>query len=189
MWNNHQELEGTHSFLSPSNNSWLRYTEDKLISTYRKHRAKEEGTILHEFASQAINLGIKLKEENSTLNLFVNDCIDEYIHSEVLLYYSEYCYGTADGIKYDRPNKHIIIADLKNGSSHKSLTKFEDQLSVYAALMCLEYKLDPLDHTYEGRIYVSNAKSITSIDPEYVLMIMNKIILFSTILEETRNER
>ena len=52
----HLELEGRHAPFSASQSSWLRYNDDKAVDTYLNLRAKEMGTIIHEWAAQTINL-------------------------------------------------------------------------------------------------------------------------------------
>lgn len=59
-WNRHPEFEGKHSFLSASQCHWLKYDPEKLVDRFENEKAKQRGTELHEFASQAIQHRIRL---------------------------------------------------------------------------------------------------------------------------------
>ena len=61
IFNKHSELEGQHALLSASKHNWIKYDNIKLDDFIRSEQAKAKGTRLHEFASEAIKLGIKLK--------------------------------------------------------------------------------------------------------------------------------
>lgn len=178
-FNTHSDVEG-HSFLSPSNYHWLNYTEDKLVSVFRNQKAKEEGTILHEFASLAIEKNIKLARVKKALNMFVNDCIGFKMNSEQVLYYSRNSFGTADAISFK--NGLLRIFDLKTGITKPSFK----QLDVYAALFCLEYSIDPTTIDIEERIYQGNGYEIHHPDGMYIQNIMDTIIQFDIILENVR---
>ena len=179
-FNEHYELKDKHSFLSPSNYHWLNYSDEKLINVYRNQKAKEEGVILHEFASIAIQKRIKLANHKKALNLFVNDCIGYRMESEMILYYSDNSFGTADAISF-RDN-HLRIFDLKTGVTKPSFR----QLDIYAALFCLEYKVNPTDITIEERIYQGNGFEVVSPDPLYIQDIMNKIVEFDILIEKVK---
>ena len=71
----HSDLEGKHSFLSPSKYAWLRYDDHKLERMFMEHLAHIRGTQEHAFAAQAITLGHRMPEEQKTINMYVNDCI------------------------------------------------------------------------------------------------------------------
>ena len=131
-FNEHWNLEGKHAFLSASKYHWINYDDDRLISAFRNWKAKERGTRLHEFACEAIKLGVKLSHSKRTLNQYVNDAIGFGMTPELILYYSDNCFGTADSISFDG---HLLrIHDLKTGKTQASF----HQLEVYAALFCLE---------------------------------------------------
>ena len=68
----------------------------------------------------------------------------------------------------------LRIHDYKSGKSPAS-TK---QLRVYAALFCLEYGYNPRDLDIELRIYQSNAIDIDIPEPEDIVYIMDKIVMF-----------
>lgn len=175
----YSELEGQHAFLSASQYHWLRYTPEQLTYRYKTALAKEQGTKLHEFASNCISMGIKLEPCEKTLNLFVNDAIDAGMSSEVLLYYSPYCFGTTDAIAYE--DNILSISDLKTGVTKASF----NQLKIYAALFCLDYRIDPHDLTaIILKIYQFDSVSTCEADPEEIQGIMNTMIFFTGVLSE-----
>lgn len=151
-WIPHWNLVGKHAFLSPSGYSWLGYDAEKMAKTYDNKQNVARGTALHELASQLIKSRTELAPKKKALNLFVNDCIREGMSSEVLLYYSDNCFGTADGIKWDKNAKELRIYDLKTGVSKPSF----NQLDIYAALFCLEYGVNPKKITIIQRLYQGN---------------------------------
>lgn len=129
---NHSDLEGTHAFLSPSQNAWTNYTDEKLEQRYLTAQAVERGTRLHEFAAEAIRLN-RRQSGRDTLSMYVNDAIGYKMTPEQPLFYSFNCYGTTDTIAY---KKNILrIHDLKTGEIEAHMK----QLYIYAALFCLEY--------------------------------------------------
>lgn len=130
---NHSDLEGTHAFLSPSQNAWTNYTDEKLIQRYLTAKATERGTRLHAFACEAILLNRNQPKTKDTLNMYVNDAIGYKMTPEQCLFYSYNCYGTTDAIAY---RKNVLrIHDLKTGDVEAHMK----QLYIYAALFCLEY--------------------------------------------------
>ena len=129
---NHSELAGTHAFLSPSQNAWTNYTDEKLVQRYLSAQAVERGTRLHEFAAEAIQLN-RRQAGRDTLSLYVNDAIGYKMTPEQTLFYSFNCYGTTDTIAYRR--NVLRIHDLKTGEVEAHMK----QLEIYAALFCLEY--------------------------------------------------
>ena len=136
-FNKHSAYEGQHAFLGASNYHWLNYSDEKLASTYRSLMAKARGTELHEFAAQCIRLGQKLPKTKNTLNMYVNDAIGYKMTPEVVLFHSDNWFGTADTISFR--NKFLRIHDYKSGVTPAKM----EQLEIYAALFCLEYKQNP----------------------------------------------
>jgi hypothetical protein len=179
-FNNHSDLKDAHSFLSPSNYHWLNYTADKLEAVYRNQQAKEKGTVLHAFASMAINERIKLAPVKKALNMFVNDAIGFKMASEQVLYYSRNSFGTADAILFK--DNFLRIHDLKTGISKPSFK----QLDIYAALFCLEYGVDPKDIAVEERLYQNNGYEVNVPDPLWIEEIMGKIQEFDIVLENVK---
>lgn len=178
----HSDLEGQHAFLSASKYHWINYDEEKLSSAYLKHLATLRGTELHDLACRCIKLGVKLPNNNKTINHYVNDAINYRMTPEQVLYYSENCFGTADTICF---RKNLLrIHDLKTGSSQTSI----HQLEVYAALFCLEYNYKPQDINMELRIYQSDDVLVSIPDPLVIDRIMDKIILFDKQIEKIKSE-
>lgn len=174
--------EGSHAFLGASKYSWLNYSEEKLIETYKNYDAKQRGTILHAFAKDCITLNQKLPKSNKTLNMYVNDAIGFKMQPEQVLYYSENCFGTADAISFKDRQAFLRIHDLKTGVSPTSL----HQLEIYAALFCLDYDVKPGDIEMELRIYQNDDVLIGNPTAEIILPIMDKIIRFDKIIESLK---
>ena len=174
----HSELEGSHAFLSASNYHWINYDEDKLIATYQNWNAAQRGTELHDFARSCIKLAQRLPDYNITLNMYVNDAIGYRLTPEQVLYYSDYCYGTADAIGYS--NGFLRIHDLKTGSTPAHI----EQLYIYAAIFFLEYNYKPEETKMELRIYQNDEIIIDSPDPIDIREIMKKIVQFDKLIKE-----
>lgn len=182
IFNTHSRLKGTHAFLSASKYHWIGYTEEKLDRVYVASLAAQRGTELHEFAHEAIRLGVKLPKTSKTLNMYVNDAIGYRMTPELILYYSDNCFGTADSISFRR-NK-LRIHDLKTGTAPTS----EHQLEVYAALFCLEYNFKPNDIEIELRVYQSDEVRIYEGDADAIFHIMDKIVVFDKRINAIKQE-
>lgn len=182
IFNRHSKLEGLHAPFSASNSAWLRYSDEKLMNSYVTKKASEMGTILHAWAKTTIDLGIKQPKSKKTLYAYVNDAIGFKMSTEVVLYYSDYFFGTADAISFR--NNCLRIHDLKTGK-----TKVEmEQLLVYTALFCLEYKIKPGDIDIELRIYQNDEVLYHKPTAEEILPIMDKIVHSTKILESIDKE-
>ena len=105
--------------------------------------------------------------------------------TEVVLYYSDYFFGTADAISFR--NNVLRIHDLKTGSSGKIENHIE-QLEVYAALFCLEYRVKPGEIKMELRVYKSDEVLVHTPTAEDILPIMDKIVSLNKILEQIDKE-
>lgn len=184
IFNNHSRLAGAHAFLSASNYHWIRYDEDKLDRVFMKAQEAARGTELHDLAQKLITASVKLPKTGATLNRYVNDAIGFRMRPEQVLYYSPNCYGTADTISF-RTNK-LRISDLKTGKTSSSM----DQLLVYTALFCLEYRHSPFDIETELRIYQNDDVRLLVPDPVDISTIMEKIKHFdkrlNALLEEVQ---
>lgn len=199
IFNKHSELEGRHAILSPSKHYWLNYDDEALIKNYISSYATEVGTLVHEYACDRIRFRLPMDAEsdeakNSLLmhllkngipfkaidldrifyNLvpYVNDCIGYKMESEVILKYSDLCFGTADAIGVRR--NWLRIHDLKTGVSPSSM----DQLLCYAGLFFLEYKRDyrPQTMKVELRIYKNQEVLISQPNSEEIKSVMEKIV-------------
>lgn len=182
-WNDHSKFEDKHAFLSPSKHTWLRYDAETLRQRYFNEQAKQRGTELHEFAAKCIKLRQRLPKQPRTLNMYVNDAIGYCMDPEVLLFYSPNCFGHADTISYRK--NFLRIHDLKTGENPVSM----DQLMIYAALFCLEYKIRPtsLDGS-ELRIYQKDQVLCHNPEAADIRDICNKIIQFDTELSKIQLE-
>lgn len=178
----HYNLEGQHAYLGASKYHWINYSEEKIAESYMNFLSVQQGTRLHELASELIKLGIKLPKSNKTLNMFVNDAIGYKMESEQILYFSPNCFGTADAISFR--NNMLRIHDLKTG---KIPAHFE-QLEIYAALFCLEYDFKPADIDMELRIYQTNEVLVMEPQADDILPIMDKIITADKIISKIKSE-
>ena len=181
----HSNLEGLHAPFSASQSSWLRYDDDKAIEVYLNKQAAVVGTKLHEWAKNTIDLGIKQLRSKKPLYAYVNDAIGFKMSTEVVLYYSNRFFGTADAISFR--DGMLRIHDLKTGKSGKIEDHIE-QLEVYAALFCLEYKVKPGDINIELRVYKNDEVLYHNPTAEDILPIMDKIIHLNKLLEKIDNE-
>lgn len=181
-FNKHFNLEGKHAFLSASKYHWINYDEEKVINTYSNWLAAKKGTELHDFAATCIKLGQKLQGSKKTLNMFVNDAIGYKMLPEQVLCYSDNCFGTADAISF-RKGK-LRIHDLKTGVTPAHM----EQLMVYAALFCLEYKYKPSDIEIELRLYQNDEVLIHEATAEDIVPIMDKIVTFDKLIDKLKAE-
>lgn len=195
-WNEHKALEGTHAFLGASTYSWINWTDAIFEQRFKNQYATTIGTAIHELASKCIKSRTKLNKNDRHLidltlynagvpksvydaddiltNLipFVNDSIGYHMYSEIVLYYSMFCYGTTDAIGYDEKNKILRVHDYKSGSN---IAKIE-QLHIYTALFCLEYHINPKTLTrIENRIYQNFNVLEDYPEPETILKYMELI--------------
>lgn len=176
----HSNLEGKHAFLGASNYHWLGYDEEKLITSFTRAQAVKRGSELHEYAEKAIRLKEKQIDDERTIHAYINDAIDYAMTPEQILYYSSNCFGTADAISF-RKNK-LRIHDLKTGVTPAKM----DQLLIYEALFCLEYRIKPADIEAELRIYQNDDILVFNPDLEDIVPIMDKIVTFDKIINELK---
>lgn len=181
-FNKHSNLEGQHAFLGASKYHWINYSEDKVAESYSRFLATQKGTQLHEFAAQCIRPGQKLPKSKKTLNAYVNDAIGFKMTPEQILFYSDNCFGTADAIAFR--GDLLRIHDLKTGA----IPAHMEQLEVYAALFCLEYKVKPADIRMELRLYQSDDILVGNPTVEDIAPIMDKIITFDRIINKIKEQ-
>ena len=181
-FNNHRNLEGKHAIFSASQPAWLRYDDEKLITVFNNLKAKEQGTKLHAWAKETIDLGIKQPKGKKTLYQYVNDAIGFGMSTEVVLYYSDRFYGTADAICFR--NNMLRIHDLKTGRGPVHL----EQLIVYAALFCLEYKIKPESIDIELRIYQNDDVLIHNPGSDEIREVMDLIVRFDELLQQQEED-
>lgn len=181
-FNKHSALEGQHAFLGASKYHWINYDETKVSEAYEKFLATQRGTVLHAFAAQCITLGQKLPKSSKTLNMYVNDAIGYRMIPEQVLYFSENCFGTADAISFR--NGLLRIHDLKTGVIPAHI----EQLEIYAALFCLEYKFKPSDIEMELRIYQNDDILYHKPTTDEIAPIIDKIITFDKIINKIKEQ-
>lgn len=177
IFTKHSNLEGLHAPFGASQSAWLRYDDEKILSVYSNMKAKEMGTRLHAWAKETIDLGIKQPRSKKTIYAYVNDAIGYKMDTEVVLFYSPRFFGTADAICFR--NGTLRIHDLKTGVTKVHM----EQLMIYAALFCLEYKIKPTDIEIELRIYQSDEILYHNPPAEDIKSIMDRIIYLDKMLE------
>lgn len=206
IFDTHKELRGKHAALTPSQPFWLRYSEEQLFQKYVSGYSQVMGTSLHALAEILIRNNLKLKKGDkltvishllndniprnvididriySNFMAYVNDAIGFKLTPEQILYYSPYCFGTADAISFR--NNFLRIHDLKTGTTPAKM----EQLLVYAALFCLEYKIKPGEIETELRIYQDGEIIHHEPTAEDILPIMDCIVTNTKILERIYEE-
>ena len=182
IFNKHSLFEGQHAFLGASKYHWINYDENKLAESYTNYMAAQRGTELHEFAAQCIRLGQKLPKSQKTLNMYVNDAIGFRMTPEQVLFYSENCFGTADSIAFNK--EFLRIHDYKSGVTPAKM----EQLLIYAALFCLEYKKKPGNIGMELRLYQSDDILVANPTAEDIAPIMDKIVTFDKLITKLKSE-
>ena len=190
-FNNHYNLSGLHAPFAASQSAWLRYDDDKAREVYERRKSAELGTRLHAWAKETIDLGIKQPRSKKTLYEYVNDAIGFKMSTEVVLFYSDRFFGTADAISFreDRKTGRYVlrIHDLKTGVVGDPDKHFE-QLKVYAALFCLEYKFKPSEIDIVLGVYKKDEVAFCEPEPEEIVEIINKIIHLDKLLLKIDNE-
>lgn len=200
-WNDHSKLVGTHAFLSASSPSWLNKDANSLVEAKINSYATQIGTLLHSYAADCIRFREKLRKTDvhgvkidlmrkgipeyaidldrtyPTFMAYINDAVGYGMSPEVVLYYSNECYGTADAIELD--GKILRIHDLKTGTTPAKM----EQLKVYAALFFLEYGMKPETIHPELRIYQMGDMIVCEPEVDEMLEVMDKIINGDRILK------
>lgn len=201
-FNDHSNLEGKHAYLSASKYHWINYSDEKFLENYNNMLAAEQGTRIHAYAEESIRLklqrpayfqdeegnlildenGNPIKDE-TTLTMYINDAIRFKMKPEQILYYSDYCFGTCDAISFTR--NMLRIHDLKTGTIVKA---HMEQLLIYTALFCLEYRKDPSKIKMELRIYQNNEIVYYNPDPKEIREIMDTIKRFNQMIIDIRGK-
>lgn len=185
QFNQHRNLQGLHAIFTASQPAWLNYDDDKAIDVYTNRKAAEMGTKMHAWAAETINLGIKQPKSKKTLYSYVNDAIGYKMKTEVVLYYSDRFFGTADAISFR--NGVLRIHDLKTGKVG-NIESHMRQLYVYAALFCLEYRQKPGEIEMELRVYKNDEVVVDNPTAEDIAPIMDRIISLDRLLEKLDEE-
>lgn len=198
IFNKHSELEGKHALLGASKHSWLNYDDEQLIRAYVNSFSPTIGTLVHDYAKDKILYRQPMEDNRSEKNAlllhllknqipyqvipletifynlvpYVNDAIGYKMTPELVLYYNEYSFGTADAISYTR--NILRIHDLKTGQNQASM----DQLMVYAAWFYLEYKKEVnfQKSRTELRIYQNNEVIVHTPTNQEIAGIMDRVV-------------
>lgn len=207
IFNKHSELEGSHAILSPSGYSWLNYkNEDEFFRRFKSAYAQAIGTSIHSLARELIDNKIRLNKHDKkvavihliedgiprsvidaedwydTLMAYVNDAIGFRMTPEVPLLYSPNAFGTTDAIAFK--DNVLRIHDLKTGVTPAKM----DQLILYAAYFCLEYKVKPKDIETHLRIYQSKEVLILDPEPMDIMDAMEQTILADKVIAKFRDQ-
>lgn len=180
QFNKHYGMAGKHAIFGASKPSWLNYDKDKVVNAYYNSDAAERGTRLHALAAECIDLGVKQAKSKKTFCNYVNDAIGFRMKPEVLLYVNENFFGTADAIIYE--NGKLRIHDLKTGTG----PVHPEQLRIYAAYFCIEYKVKPEEISFELRIYQNDEIAVDIPDPAEIRKIMDKVKEVDTIIRNLK---
>ena len=211
-FNRHFQQEGKHAILSASSWRWLNDNEESLIKRLYSQYSQTIGTILHSIAYKHIKYSIKLNKydkKNVILELlsngvpgavidaldfekvfdnlmaYTNDSIGFRMHPEVVLYYSDNFFGTTDAISYNENTRVLRIHDYKSGVIPAHI----EQLEIYAALFCLEYRIKPSEIAEtELRIYQSNEVLFHNPESEEIKEVADKIVRFDKFLNQISQE-
>ena len=212
IFNRHLDKVGKHATFSPSAWRWINDDQDALVKRMCSQYAQVVGTILHEVACKYIQYRIKLNKydkKNVLLELlskgipdividtmdfdlvyenlmaYVNDGVGYKMSPEVILYYSENFFGTTDAICYDETAKILRIHDYKSGV----LPAHIEQLEIYAALFCLEYRIKPYEIAEtELRIYQGGEILFHNPTPDEIKEVVDKIVSFDKFINQIRQE-
>ena len=114
--------------------------------------------------------------------MYVNDAIGFRMTPEQVLFYSENCFGTADTIAFNKD--FLRIHDYKSGVTPAKM----EQLLIYAALFCLEYRKKPGNIGMELRLYQSDDITIATPTAEDIAPIMDKIVTFDKLITKLKSE-
>lgn len=210
IFNKHLNLEGKHALLGGSKYHWINdESKDEKLKRIRSFYISDLGTALHLVAQKRIKYGFKLSRNDKksviidileagipeivlrsidfdsvfeNLQAYVNDAIGFKMTPEQILYYSDFCFGTADTIAF-RDN-FLRIHDLKTGLMPAHI----EQLEVYASLFCLEYKIKPIDIQMELRIYQNNEVLIHNPEVDEIVPIMDQIIAYNKFIMKFQKE-
>lgn len=199
QFNKHPYLEGKHALLSASSWRWINDDEESLAKRICSQYSQTMGTLLHEIACKHIRYRTKMNKydkKNIILELlsngipgmvistvdfdsifenlmtYVNDGVGFKMEPEVVLSYSENMFGTADAIKFSEEEHFLRIHDYKSGTTPAHM----EQLMIYAALFCLEYRVKPSTIDIELRLYQNNEVIVHNPSTDEILQIIDKII-------------
>jgi hypothetical protein len=185
--------------LSASSWRWINDDPESLTKRLCSQYSQPMGTLLHEIAYKHIKYRMKMNKydkKNVMLELlskgipgliidsvdfdamfdnlmtYINDGIGFKMTHEVVLYYSDNFFGTADTILFSERERFLRIHDYKSGTTPAHM----EQLLIYAALFCLEYQMKPSKFDTELRIYQSNEVIFHNPEADEIVSVMDKIV-------------
>lgn len=215
-FNQHLNQAGRHAIFSPSSPYWLNDSNDDILRKYVNSYMSSIGTILHDVARKYIAHKVKMSKfdkKSASLELlergipeavvshlpfddiftnvitYVNDAVTFGMSPEVVLYYSDNFFGTADSISFDERTGFLRIHDLKTGV----ITAKMEQLMIYNALFILEYGqiygFKVTDIRSELRIYQSGEVIYHNPDQNDISAIMDRIVAVDGVLHSLNDRR
>ena len=215
-FNQHSSLVGKHAVFSPSSPYWINDTDNDILRKYVNSYMSSVGTILHDFARSYIEHGFKMSKfdkkaatvalldngipagvvtrlplDDIFVNIinYVNDGVAFEMKPEVVLYYSDNFFGTADTIHFDERNGYLRIHDLKTGIVPGKM----EQLLIYNALFILEYGpmlgFRPGDIQSELRIYQGGEIVYHNPPVIDICAIVDRIVNIDKLLSTTQDRR
>lgn len=210
-FNKHFAQEGKHAILSASSWRWINDDKDSLVKRITSSYAQSIGTILHGLAYRHIKYRIKMNKYDKknvmlellsngipaividtidfdrmfeNLMVYVNDGVGFKLFPEVVLYYSDNFFGTADAIGFDENDRILRIHDYKSGVIPAHI----EQLEIYAALFCLEYRFKPHEIDIHLQIYQGADVLYHNPEPGEIKEIIDKIVDYDKFLNQIRLE-
>ena len=157
-----------------SNKDLLNSIDDFIFKKYydeRSDRVTKEGQRILVCLKRMVK---QYPEMLDTIRAYVNDAIGYKMYTEVVLYYTQDFFGTADTLIFNEKERLLRIHDLKTGVSVAHI----EQLMGYAALFCLEQHIDPLSISYELCIYQGNDILVATPDGSDVKTFVDQYIAF-----------
>lgn len=209
--NKHFDLEGKHAMLSASSWRWINDDIESLTKRICSQYSQLMGTLLHEIAYKHIKYRMKMNrydKKNVMLELlskgipglvidtldfdvifdnlmtYINDAIGFKMEPEVVLRYSNNFFGTTDAINFNEKERFLRIHDYKSGV----LPAHMEQLMIYAALFCLEYRIKPGEIDTELRIYQNNEIVFHNPGADEIAPICDKIVTFDNFITKMKED-
>lgn len=146
------------------------YDIDEMIF---KEYFKEDTDMITDYGEKLLKCLRQVPSEVfETVKLYVNDAIGFKMTPEEVVYYSDDIYGCSDAISFS--SNFLRIHDLKTGSSNQDHI---EQLLNYAALFCLQHKLDPKKIQSQLRVYKNGEAIIYDPNPDDIQIVMDSIVI------------
>lgn len=215
-FNQHLNQVGKHATFSPSSPYWLNDEDNDILRKYINSYMSSVGTILHDIARKYIQYRVKMSKFDkkaasiellekgipefvvshlafdeifSNVTNYVNDCVAFGMSPEVVLFYSDNFFGTADAISFDERSGYLRINDLKTGVIPGKM----EQLMTYNALFLLEYGpiygFKAADLQSELRIYQGGEIIFHNPSPNDISMIADRIMAINNMLNDIQVRR